>query len=91
MLSTHEMERRAEADAQRAKDANEKKYQQFVEDSRRLGDRVSENLRHDEERAKQEEERRQERLDEEKRRQEQAESDRIEREMERHRRSLNIN
>ncbi|MFA6179710.1 MAG: DnaJ domain-containing protein [Candidatus Methylopumilus sp.] len=77
-------EERRIAGEQRRKDyekqEQDRKYRQFVEESRREGERVSADLRRAEERARYEEERKQQKLDEDKRRQEEAERLRIERE-----------
>jgi len=83
-------ERTVEAERRKKEDAA-RKEQQFVEESRRMGDRVSENLRREEEREREKNERKQQYQDEINRRAEQAENDRIERELARHRRNLNIN
>lgn len=83
-------ERTAEAES-RKREEIARKEQQFVENSRRMGERVSENLRREEEHEREKNERKQQYLDEANRRAEQAENDRIEREMERYRRNLNIN
>ncbi|MBI5889221.1 MAG: DnaJ domain-containing protein [Nitrosomonadales bacterium] len=79
-------ERRREEEAQRAKQEQERKYEQFVEDSRRDGEKIAEELRIAEQQAKYEEEQRQRQLEEEKREKEEAERRRVEEEMNRWRR-----
>lgn len=84
-----EVEARRKENAQREaaleKRQQEERYSRFVEESRREGDRVSENLHRGEERARREEEQRKQRLEQEKRDKEEAEreADRIRIEKER--------
>lgn len=73
-------EKRDAESEERAEKDKERKYNQFVEESRRRGEQVSEELRRGEEQAQREEERKRLRLEEEKRRQEEDEIRRIERE-----------
>lgn len=78
---------RAEEKEQRAKEELERKERQFADESRRMGERVSENLRRDEERERERNERKQQYAEEEKRRLAAQENARIERELDRYRRN----
>jgi membrane protein involved in colicin uptake len=62
-------------EAARDKQQEEERYRKFVEDARRTGDQVSENLRRDEERARHEEEQRKQQLEQERRYKEEAEQE----------------
>lgn len=79
-------ERRREETEQRAQQERDRKYQQFVEDSRRQGEQVSADLRRAEQEARYEEERQKRQLEEDKRNQEEDERIRIEKELNRWRR-----
>jgi flagellar biosynthesis GTPase FlhF len=65
-------------EAAREKEREEERERRFVEDSRRIGSQVSENLRRDAERARYEEEQEKRRSEQEKRAREEAERNRIE-------------
>jgi flagellar biosynthesis GTPase FlhF len=78
--------RRRDEKANRERQEQERKYEKFVEDSRREGERVAQDLHRAEQQARYEEERQQRRLVEEKRRQEEEDQLRHEREMARWRR-----
>jgi hypothetical protein len=82
-----ELEQREMNEQERLKKDQERKYQQFVDESRREGERISERLRRDEESARYEEERVRRKIEEEKRRKEEEEYLRIEREKDRWRRN----
>jgi flagellar biosynthesis GTPase FlhF len=64
--------------AEREKQREEDQYRKFVEESRRIGNQVQENLRRDEERARYEEAQQKRRLEQEQEAQRQAERARIE-------------
>lgn len=81
-----EAQRRREEKDQRDQQEQDRKYQQFVEESRRMGEQVSADLRRAEEQARYAEEQKKRQLEQEKREQEEAERLRIEQEKERWRR-----
>ena len=83
-----EQEQRKIQEQERAQQQQDRQYQQFVEESRREGDMVSQNLRIAEETARREEERRTQQAEEAKRMKEEQEAERIEQQKESWRRTL---